>query len=97
MLRAEKKCRKAKRGHLWSLRLVEAARKVRYWETCKSDSSNNRDASSHLLSLGQSLNIDWAPMSVPNICSTLTTARKALHKAQQNAASLHNEYLEDMA
>eukprot|EP00957_Ditylum_brightwellii_P000692 54421-Ditylum_brightwellii.AAC.1 len=97
MLRAEKKHRKVKRGHLWSLKLVEAARRVRYWKTHKSDSLNKRDASSHLLSLGQSLNIDWTPMSVPNICSKLTTARKSLHKAQPNAAALCDEYLEEMA
>eukprot|EP00957_Ditylum_brightwellii_P110267 8410140-Ditylum_brightwellii.AAC.1 len=36
-------------------------------------------------------------MSVPNIYSKLTTARKALHKAQQNAAALRNNYLEEMA
>eukprot|EP00957_Ditylum_brightwellii_P153810 11707267-Ditylum_brightwellii.AAC.1 len=36
-------------------------------------------------------------MSLPAICSRLATARKALHKAQQNAATLRNNYLEEMA
>eukprot|EP00957_Ditylum_brightwellii_P169930 12934680-Ditylum_brightwellii.AAC.1 len=36
-------------------------------------------------------------MSVPIIFSKLTTARKSLQKAQQNAAALCNDYLEEMA
>eukprot|EP00957_Ditylum_brightwellii_P054180 4103673-Ditylum_brightwellii.AAC.1 len=96
MLYAEKKCRKAKRGHLWSLKLVKAARRFHSWKTRKSDSLNNSNTSPHLLSLGHSLNIDWEPMSLPTICSKLTTARKALHKAQQNAAALCDSYLEEM-
>eukprot|EP00957_Ditylum_brightwellii_P107000 8164224-Ditylum_brightwellii.AAC.1 len=36
-------------------------------------------------------------MSLPTICSKLTTVRKALHKAQQNAAALRDDYLEEMA
>eukprot|EP00957_Ditylum_brightwellii_P013801 1039838-Ditylum_brightwellii.AAC.1 len=36
-------------------------------------------------------------MSVPNICSKLTTARKALHNAQQNSAALRDDYLEETA
>ena len=97
MLRTEKKCRMAKRGHLWSLKLVEAARRVRYWKTHKSDYLNKSNASPQLLSLGHSLYIEWESMSLPTICSRLTTARKTLHKAQQNAATLRNNYLEKMA
>eukprot|EP00957_Ditylum_brightwellii_P149820 11409769-Ditylum_brightwellii.AAC.1 len=57
-----------KERHSWSLKLVEAARRVCYWKTHKSDSLNNSNASPNLLSLGHSLNINWEPMSLPNIC-----------------------------
>eukprot|EP00957_Ditylum_brightwellii_P060972 4628625-Ditylum_brightwellii.AAC.1 len=90
MLRAEKNYRKAKEGHLWSLKLVEAARRVSYWRTRKSDTINNREASAFLLSLGKSQSIVFNSLSVPILASKLTATRKALRTAQQHAAALRD-------
>eukprot|EP00957_Ditylum_brightwellii_P210025 15364487-Ditylum_brightwellii.AAC.1 len=98
MLDTEKKCQKPKKtGHMWSIKLVQAARVVRYWKTHKSDSFNKRKPSDNLLQLGKDLFIPYEEFPVDIIMSKLTAARKELRKVQKNAAELQDEYSEEMA
>eukprot|EP00957_Ditylum_brightwellii_P180859 13778356-Ditylum_brightwellii.AAC.1 len=94
MLGAEKKCRKGKTGHLWSIKLAQAARITHYWKTMKSGSINGKKSSQAPLRLGHNLNITFSNLNTNELASKLTAARKELTKAQNNAATLHNEYLE---
>eukprot|EP00957_Ditylum_brightwellii_P093565 7124817-Ditylum_brightwellii.AAC.1 len=87
MLEAEKKCRTPKKtGHMWSIKLVTAAREARYWKTHKSDLYNKKDPSTHILQLGKDLDIPFKLLPESIIMSKLTAARKELWKVQKNAA-----------
>eukprot|EP00957_Ditylum_brightwellii_P165394 12592861-Ditylum_brightwellii.AAC.1 len=97
MLSTKKKCRKDKKGYLWSLKLVLAARCVRYWKTRSSNALKPRTAAVALLKLGKELNIPFSDLSIDKIQSNLTTAWKNLKQAQKQAAELQDEYLEEMA
>eukprot|EP00957_Ditylum_brightwellii_P071901 5464750-Ditylum_brightwellii.AAC.1 len=57
MLSAERGCRTPTTGKVWLVKLVHAARHVRYWKTRQSDKLNNRQPSFNLLQLGTGLNI----------------------------------------
>eukprot|EP00957_Ditylum_brightwellii_P090316 6878415-Ditylum_brightwellii.AAC.1 len=98
MLDVEKKCQKPKKtGHMWSIKLVQAAQVVRYWETCKSDSFNKHEPSDNLLQLGRDLLIPYEDVPPNIIMSKLMAARKELRKVQKNAVEIQDEYLEEMA
>eukprot|EP00957_Ditylum_brightwellii_P112717 8592373-Ditylum_brightwellii.AAC.1 len=77
--------------------LVQAAKKVRYWRTYKSDFLNISEASTHLHYRGTVLNLDFETLPLEKVCSNLTRAQKELKTAQQNAEALQDEYLEEMA
>eukprot|EP00957_Ditylum_brightwellii_P089548 6819353-Ditylum_brightwellii.AAC.1 len=87
MLSEEDKCRKGKHRYMWSLKLVSAAREVRYWKTRKSDALNSRESFNTLLRLDDELAICFFPMTVDKLSAKLTQARKQLKQAQQ---TLHN-------
>jgi hypothetical protein len=57
MLGSEKSCRKKTKGVTWSMKLVAAGRKVRYWRTRLSDQINGRESSLRLVHLGRTLEI----------------------------------------
>eukprot|EP00957_Ditylum_brightwellii_P099205 7556006-Ditylum_brightwellii.AAC.1 len=98
MLGAEKKCRTPKKtGHVWSIKLVTAAREVRYWKTHKSDLYDKRNPSVHLLKLGKDLDVPFKLLPENIIVSKLTAARKELRKVQKNTAEIRNDYLKEMA
>eukprot|EP00957_Ditylum_brightwellii_P076430 5808806-Ditylum_brightwellii.AAC.1 len=97
MLGAEKQCRKAKAGHLWSVKLVQAARTAHYWKTCKFDWFNNREASKILLHLDKKLDIQYENLDANTSASKLTTAQKELKEIQKNAAEIRDNYSEEMA
>eukprot|EP00957_Ditylum_brightwellii_P159436 12136946-Ditylum_brightwellii.AAC.2 len=83
-------------GYVWSLKLVTAARSVRYWKTRKSDILNQRDPDHQVIQLGTDLGIQYQDLTANKICSNLTKARAALKTMQRQAAQLHDEYLEEM-
>eukprot|EP00957_Ditylum_brightwellii_P082295 6257333-Ditylum_brightwellii.AAC.1 len=58
MLSDERWCRTPTTAKVWSVKLVQAALRVRYWKTRQSDKLNNRQPSSNLLQLGTDLNIE---------------------------------------
>eukprot|EP00957_Ditylum_brightwellii_P201905 15327740-Ditylum_brightwellii.AAC.1 len=97
MLSAEKQCKKGKTGHIWSIKLVTAARLVRYWKMCRSYQLNNRPADAYLTKLGINLGIQHCPLTTAAISSQLTKARSSLKTAQSNATQLRDDYLEEMA
>eukprot|EP00957_Ditylum_brightwellii_P207146 15351687-Ditylum_brightwellii.AAC.1 len=78
MLSAEDKCRKGKHKYMWSLKLLSAARELRYWKTMKSDTLNSREMSDTILWLGNELDICFCSMSVDKLSAKLTQARKQL-------------------
>eukprot|EP00957_Ditylum_brightwellii_P152166 11585407-Ditylum_brightwellii.AAC.1 len=63
----------------------------------KSDSNNNRDHDSYLLQLGKDLSIPYKEYTDAKISSNLIKAGRNLKHAQQKAAHLRDEYLEEMA
>jgi hypothetical protein len=97
MLSAERNCRTPTTGKAWSIKLVQAARQVRYWKTRQSDKLNDRNPSPYLLQLGTDLNIAHDKLSLPSISKRLTKARKNLSQVQKNAADIRDEMLEEMA
>eukprot|EP00957_Ditylum_brightwellii_P142173 10831967-Ditylum_brightwellii.AAC.1 len=97
MLNAERTCRTSKTGKAWSLKLVQAARLVRYWKTRKSDLLNIQEPTQMQLQLGVDLNIDYVHLSAEDVMANITQARKKLHQAQKQAAELRDEMLEEMA
>eukprot|EP00957_Ditylum_brightwellii_P166951 12709020-Ditylum_brightwellii.AAC.1 len=65
MLSTEQGCCTPTTGKAWSVKLVQAARHVRYWKTRQSDKLNNRQPSSNLLQLGTDLNIAHVQLTLP--------------------------------
>eukprot|EP00957_Ditylum_brightwellii_P150983 11496710-Ditylum_brightwellii.AAC.1 len=82
MLSTEQRCCSTKTGYVWSLKLVQAAQTVMYWQTYKSNLLNTREASSHLHYLDTVLNINFETLPPEKVCSNLTKARKELKTAQ---------------
>eukprot|EP00957_Ditylum_brightwellii_P149911 11417052-Ditylum_brightwellii.AAC.1 len=97
MLSAEKRCRKGEIGNVWSIKLVTAARLVRYWKMRRLNQLNNCPADAYLTKLGIDLGIQLCPLTTAAISSQLTKARNSLKTAQSNATQLRNDYLEEMA
>eukprot|EP00957_Ditylum_brightwellii_P169201 12878934-Ditylum_brightwellii.AAC.1 len=97
MLGAESKCRRKKQGYLWLLQLVMAAKTVWYWKTRQSDCLNGPPLPDNLQKIGLVLGIPSDQLSIDHIKSSVTSARKALKKAQAHASELRDDYLEEMA
>eukprot|EP00957_Ditylum_brightwellii_P022291 1682145-Ditylum_brightwellii.AAC.1 len=96
MLSAEKCCRKGKTGHVWPIKLVTAARLVRYWKMHRSNQLNNHPADAYLTKQGIDLGVQHCPLTTAAISSQLTKACRSLKTAQSNATLLRNDYLEEM-
>eukprot|EP00957_Ditylum_brightwellii_P044459 3373149-Ditylum_brightwellii.AAC.1 len=97
MLSAEKRCCRRHQGHARSVKLVNAARKVRYWRQRRSCLINGRAEEDTLTQFGASLNISLEQLQLPQVTKNLHEARKVLKTAQENAACLCDEFLEELA
>eukprot|EP00957_Ditylum_brightwellii_P062561 4747755-Ditylum_brightwellii.AAC.1 len=97
MLSAEKRCCRRQQGHAWSVKLVNATRKVRYWKQCRLCLINGQVEEDNLIQFGASLNISSEQLQLPQVMKNLHEARKVLKTAQENAACLHNKFLKELA
>eukprot|EP00957_Ditylum_brightwellii_P072027 5474615-Ditylum_brightwellii.AAC.1 len=97
MLAAGKTCCRAKQGYVWTIKLIQAGKLVSCWKMRKLEIRNRQDFA-HLQQLAQVLEIDDSPtLQLSDIDRNLTVACKALKKVQQNAATIRDSHLEEMA
>eukprot|EP00957_Ditylum_brightwellii_P060621 4603078-Ditylum_brightwellii.AAC.1 len=74
MLGLEKSCRRKTKGVAWSMKLVAAGRKVRYWRMRLSNQINRRDPSLRLVHLGKTLEVPWQHLQTDDLASKITLA-----------------------
>eukprot|EP00957_Ditylum_brightwellii_P088459 6737112-Ditylum_brightwellii.AAC.1 len=71
--------------------------KTRIQLTRQSDTLNDRQPSEHLLQLGTDLFMPYTAPTLQKISLKLTAACKALKEQQKDAATLRDDYLEEVA
>eukprot|EP00957_Ditylum_brightwellii_P201691 15326780-Ditylum_brightwellii.AAC.1 len=76
MLSAKKKCSRQARGYTWFVKLVTAARSVRYWKERWSNHLNGCVNSTRLQELGTTLNIQYDQATISEITKRQHSARK---------------------